>query len=636
MATAILCAQAPSVAQPEEPPPPPRAEPSPAPPPSAEPSPPPPPSAAQESTAAPAVDEAALALARKNAEAAYNAGRELWKRGEYAAALARYQSSLRFFPTWSARTGAGACLVKLQRYDEALDAFQSALREVGDRLPAKTKASVLEQIDLMRSVTGMVMVTGAAPGAIVVVDGRLRGEHPLGAPVPVLVGPHLIRVYKEGFGIYEEAVDVAKGNMATLPAALKPLAETGRLKVGEVNGRKMEVVVDGVPVGETPWEGPVSPGPHSVHLRPITPKRELSPLTCDETIVAAPEGSVEEQELGTEPVSVIVKAGGTTPVQLKVERLGAVLRITPNPATAGVYINGVYVGRGGYVGRAKPGKHVVKLSEDGYVPVSQTVEAKVDQDNAPPGRLRKDWSSPRWAERGRFLVEARGDLALTPSLGGEIASGCDGLCQSSLGVGARFALRGGYEFPGGLNIGLTAGYFQMQQTITGRPTSFSIIDRETNQPTETRAGTANHTVNLRDFMAGAYGSLRLSERFPVRLGLTVGALLGSVEDSRIAIIDNNATGPVVQSGFFPWLFVEPEVQVGLRLGEHFSVGVGFSAMVLVPPRVPLWTEQMQINAHDDDTGDDVANDDLGQFSAETITGSVVVAMTQGLYIRYGF
>ncbi|XXT19136.1 PEGA domain-containing protein [Sorangium sp. So ce429] len=634
MTAAILCAQTPSIAQPEEPPPPPRAEPSPTPPSRAEPSSPlpspsPPPGAAQESTVAPAVDEAALALARKNAEAAYNAGRELWKRGEYAAALARYQSSIRFFPTWSARTGAGACLVKLQRYDEALDTFQSALREAGDRLPAKTKASVLEQIDLMRGVTGMVMVTGAAPGAIVVVDGRVRGEHPLGAPVPVLVGPHLIRVYKEGFSLYEEAVDVAKGNMATLPTDLKPLAETGRLKVGEVNGRKMEVVVDGVPVGETPWDGPVSPGPHSVHLRPITPKRELSPWTCDEPLVVAPEASVEEQELGTEPVSVVVKAGGTTPVQLKVERLGAVLRITPNPATAGVYINGVHVGRGGYVGRAKPGKHVVKLAEDGYEPVTQTIEAKVDQDNAPPGRLRKDWNSPRWAERGRFLVEVRGDLALTPSLGGEIASECDEPCQSSLGVGARLALRGGYEFPGGVGLGLTAGYFQMQQTITGRPAKFFLNDSTDDEPT---IGTANHTVSLRDFMAGAYASLRLSERFPVRLGLTAGVLLGSVEDSRIGIFEGKTTGPVVQSGFFPWLFVEPEIQVGLRLGEHFSVGVGFSAMVLVPPRVPLWTDKMPINAHNEaEVGGGV-----GRFAAETITGSVVVAMTQGLYIRYGF
>ncbi|WP_437937378.1 PEGA domain-containing protein [Sorangium sp. So ce341] len=564
-------------------------------------------------------------MARKNAEAAYNAGRELWKKGEYAAALARYQSSLRFYPTWSARTGAGACLVKLQRYDEALDAFESALREAGDKLPAKARASVLEQIDLMRGVTGMVMVTGATPGAIVVVDGRLRGEHPLGAPVPVLVGPHLIRVYKEGFSPYEEAVDVTKGNMATLPADLKPLAETGRLKIGEVGGRKMEVVVDGVPVGETPWEGPVSPGPHSVQLRPITPKQELSTSTCDEPLVAPAEESAEEQELGTEPVSVVVKAGGTTSLELKVERLGAVLRITPNPATAGVYINGVYVGRGGYVGRAKPGKHVVKMVEDGYEPVTQTIEARVGQDNAPPGQLRKDWNSPRWAERGRILVEVRGNLALTPSLGGEIASGCDGLCQSSLGVGALLALRGGYEFPGGLSVGLTAGYFQMQQTITGRTTSFSYPDGEA------ETGTANDTVSLRNFMAGAYASLRLSERFPVRLGLAAGALLGSVEDSRIAIVDGRATGPVVQSGFFPWLFVEPEMQVGLRLGEHFSVGVGFSAMVLVPPRVPLWTAQMPINAHsNEDEGS------AGTFKAETITGSVIVSMNQGLYLRYGF
>ena len=39
---------------------------------------------------------------------------------------------------------------------------------------------------------------------------------------------------------------------------------TRKRKVGEVAGKRMEVVVDGVPVGVTPWEGPVSPGPHAV------------------------------------------------------------------------------------------------------------------------------------------------------------------------------------------------------------------------------------------------------------------------------------------------------------------------------------------------------------------------------------
>jgi len=215
-------------------------------------------------------------------------------------------------------------LLKLQRYDEALDIFEGTPAEYGASLPARTKEEVLKQVDTLRTVIGGISVSGAEPGAIIAIDGRMRGEHPTLAPLNVLAGPHLVRIYKEGFALFEKSVDTTKGQVTTVPAKLVQIAEgrAGRLKIAEIGGKKMEVVVDGIPVGVTPWEGPTTEGEHSIVLRPLpepTPPPPPEDATCNAPLPAAQRAAM----LGTPdvtasfPVSVMVKANETTGVNPK-------------------------------------------------------------------------------------------------------------------------------------------------------------------------------------------------------------------------------------------------------------------------------------------------------------------------------
>ncbi len=597
-------------------------------------------SLASQTGPAPATNSPEQEAAKKNALALFKEGRALYKKGQWSAALLQYEGSFRLYRTWEARTSVAACLVKLQRYDEALDVFESALREFGERLPPKTKTSALEQVDLMRRETGAVVVTGATPGALVFVDGRLRGEHPLSAPAPTIGGRHLVRVYKEGFVVFEKDVDISKGSMQALDVKLESLPHAGTLKVGEVGGMKMEVVVDGVPVGVTPWEGPVSPGPHSVALRPITVVDDPRSGSCDAATNALPpttnkNGTLSE-ELGTEPTTVEVKEGATTAVALKAEPLGAVVRVMPNPPNADVYIDGVFVGRGPYVGRAKPGKHVVKMQAEGYFPVTQELDAKVGDEAAPPkANLRKDVNSPKWIVPGRVVVEVRGAVPLAPSFGGDIADDCTGDCQQSLGTGIRAALRVGYERGNGLGFGLSVGYLRMQQSRLDMPSKICTEDPAVCQSLDLaspswQVAVANDSTQIETFVAGAYGSYKLGRRFPVRLGVGAGVLLGNVTYARTMIFENQAAGPLTQSGFFPWIYVEPEAQIGVQITERWSVGLTLSALVLIAPKVPTWTQNMLVNAH----GDSV--DTLVSFEKQRIAGSSFFTMSQGLYVQYGF
>ena len=131
-------------------------------------------------------------------------------------------------------------------------------------------------------------------------------------------------------------------------------------------------------------------------------------------------------------------------------------------------------------------------------------------------------------------------------------------------------------------------------------------------------------------MAGAYASYRLGAGFPLRLGLGAGVLLGDITYSRVGIFEDQVTGPLKQSGFFPWVYVQPEAQIGLQITEALSVGVTISAMVLVAPKIPVWTDEMAVNVHSQDT------DQLGGFTADKIMSGVLFAMNQGLYVQYGF
>lgn len=576
-------------------------------------------------------DEATREEAKRKASGIFKEAKKLYDRGEHAAALSRYQATFRLYPNWQGLTSVGTCLVKLQRYDEALEVFEAALRDFAANLPPATKRSALEQVSLMRTVIGGISVTGAEVGATLVVDGRLRGEHPTPGALNVVAGPHLVRVYKEGFALYEQSVEVEKGQTETLSVKLERLpADAGRLKIEETGGIKMEVVVDGVPVGQTPWEGPISPGEHSVVLRPLPePKPPSACGTPPPIMTQAAEG---QQSLATSPMRVVVKPRQTVGVKLKAERLDAAIRIWPVPAAASVLIDGGVVSRGGFEGRLTPGEHVLKVEAAGYFSETQKINVPAGELKELKVSLRKDYNSPVWAEQPRVLLELSGGAALSPSFGGDIATGCTGTCKQGIAAGGRVALRGGYELSSGFSLGATASYLGMQQSTTGRATT--LLPYTEGSPS---AGIANDTVSLQAFLVGPYAAYRLGERFPLHLGLAAGVGLSSVSDRRTGLFGESAIGPVVQSGFYTWLFVEPEVRVGMRVLERLTLGISISGLFLYAPSAPQWNESMRISPHGNALGlTPELEQRAGRFSAETVMGSTMVAITEGVSVRYEF
>lgn len=561
------------------------------------------------STATPANGEVKPAAPSplEQAKERFERGRDLFKQQMWGAALAEFLESRRLYPTWSATSYSALCLKKLGRYDEALDTFAVLVRDFTDKLPANAKEAALREVEDTRGLVGTIEIEGSEPGAMIVVNQRHRGDYPLLEPLRVPAGSHIVRLYKAGYEPFETRVDVAGRTSGRVNAKLVKLQTTGTLKVVESSGKTMEVVIDAIGVGFTPWEGLLAPGKHTVVLR-------------------------GDGHFGTQPATVVVERDGTTPLTLAAEKLESTLRIQPSPAGAMVAIDGVEMGRGSWEGRLRAGVHRVEITAEGFVlQVREVILApgKIEVIAAP---LERDPSSPLWQDnRGRLFVEIAAGPGFVPSFGGDIVAGCNDACSSGIGFGVFALGRGGYRFPSGFVLGFDVGYSFARQAVSERATHVIPAGLPRNP------GAANDTLSLHGAMMGASFGVRLGKKLPVTLRLGAGALIGSLSDRRTGTFHTMAREnkpevsyavDAVQTPRVVSLYVSPEARIGFPLAKRTELSLGMQGFVLISLLRPTWEPR--------DARVLAATDGQGVFSADTLMSSTVFQVAPSLALRHEF
>jgi hypothetical protein len=324
-------------------------------------------------TAAPAesAEDAGLAARREEAKAWFDKGMVHFRQEKWEEALAALQRSRAIYPSRASTRNAALCLYKLHRADEAFEMFE-ALLAFSD-LPTDYRQVAESAIAELEKQVGTVEIEGGEVGATIVIDGRYRGALPLPGPLRVKVGSHEVRAFKEGLDGFGATVEVIAGKRSVVQ--LRSLAAGGTLQVTEERGRVLDVVLDGAPVGKTPWRGSVPAGEHLVALRGLV---ELNTMAeeCAPLIEGAPGGRRAlggNVELGTQPVNVSIRAGRPTILTLTAESLDAWLRVEPTPGGASVAIDSVTVGYGVWEGRLRAGAHKIEVSSEGFLPVTRQV-----------------------------------------------------------------------------------------------------------------------------------------------------------------------------------------------------------------------------------------------------------------------
>ncbi len=380
----------------------------------------------------------------ESAKQLFRQGVAMRKARDYQRALDYFRKSRAIVPSVPNTINVAFCLEQLGRAAQALELYEELLTQFSDSLTDQEREDIAGSMSELRPKVGSLMVSSNVP-ALLVVDGRMRGQLPRTAPFRLMPGTHVVRVMQDGYEPFEKEVSIQAGKSASLDALLKALRESGRLRVEMTGEEGAELYVDGARLGNVPWEGTLSAGRHYFFVK-----------TSDAR--------------GSAPAAIEVVAGQTILARPEAKPLSGEVRIVVNPPSAELSIDGLSLGRGPWQGQLPVGDHSLEAREEGYrrTTVSRKFEASTTGDVALD--LSVDPDHPRWqGEGGELFVEGFGGLAISPELASEAESSCNDpnvTCPSNgIALGAIAGARAGYEFPFHMALEVGAGYLSLRKSL---------------------------------------------------------------------------------------------------------------------------------------------------------------------------
>ncbi len=503
-----------------------------------------------------------VAAARDAAKQQFERGVGLMDKRDFEAALSAFQASLAQFKTKAATENAAECLRELGRLDESVAMFDRLLSDFPDA-PAELRARVETARKSILAASGTLRVDGGEEGATLSVDGRTRGTLPLVAPVRLPTGAHTIRVHLEGYVPLVQTIDIVSGREASVKPKLEVLARAGRLRVKEKSGKQANLLIDGVAVGVTPWEGALAPGDHAVWLATLGTE-------------------------GSAPKRAKVLIGQRTETVLELVDLEATLAVRVTPLEANVYIDGAPVGSGGWDGRLPRGSTELTVSSPGYVTNTRVVElgpgkaSKVVIDLAaeppaptpPPPPLKPHWE-----------VGFAGSIPLAP---GMAAPSCADPCSATVPIGAHAEAQAGYRFEPGVGVGIAVGYLHIVESVEARPISLEPAGKPD------QIARATDDLTLRGATLHAAVSLRLGNPWFVHMSAAGGAFVGVLRDERsLASVDSTGAafrqGPYFSSGSVAGVSALATLGGGYRFDDFLEIWLGATGGVVAPLSEPAWS-----------------------------------------------
>ncbi|WP_155798847.1 PEGA domain-containing protein, partial [Sorangium cellulosum] len=215
------------------------------------------------------------------ARAEHGAGTALFKDGDHAGALARFERAYELSRDHRLLWNVALCQKNLRRYAKMLATLRRMEIDAGAALSARDKQDIADLIQAAGAYVSHLEITASEPGATVFVDDEPVGTTPLAAPVPVDIGERRIRVSKPGFVDFVRQEKVVGGGSIALVARLDRALHRGRLAIAA--GDDDLIALDGKVVGKGRWEGSVPSGTHALRVTaPGMTPHEVSILVRDE------------------------------------------------------------------------------------------------------------------------------------------------------------------------------------------------------------------------------------------------------------------------------------------------------------------------------------------------------------------
>ncbi len=125
----------------------------------------------------------------------YKEGVELFRNSRFLEASSAFREAYKLKPSWKLWFNIAQSEASAKRYGRAVAAFERYLVGGGDEVPEGRREVVLQELDRLRPIVGVIEVDPTAPsGAQVFVDDELWGTVPLEDPIRVAAQKHTVTI----------------------------------------------------------------------------------------------------------------------------------------------------------------------------------------------------------------------------------------------------------------------------------------------------------------------------------------------------------------------------------------------------------------------------------------------------------
>ncbi len=208
--------------------------------------------------------KAAQADALERAERHFASGVRLFQDQNYAGALAEFEAAYQLKPGKNSLQNIALSLKGLFRYAEAANALERLLEKHGSELSDKERQQVQLAISELNALVGSIVIQTEPKNAEVTLDGRTLSQAELASAIRLNVGEHTLTAKAPGYAPLTRTLRIA-GGQKEIPVELKLEASAGQVTiVSRTVGS--EILIDGQSVGTDKFQGPLSPGRHTIHV----------------------------------------------------------------------------------------------------------------------------------------------------------------------------------------------------------------------------------------------------------------------------------------------------------------------------------------------------------------------------------
>jgi hypothetical protein len=319
----------------------------------------------------------------------WDAARDLLDANDFAGALVEYMRAYQESKNPRVLYNVAVCEKNLRHYARAEVRFKQELAEGQGKLSPADEKSVKEAIAALDPFVSTVEVTANEAGATLFIDDQEAGPTPFTSPVPIDVGPHELRLHKDGFVDVKQTVTVAGGTPAKATFDIQPAVKKSAVTVQVTGVAGANVVIDGIDMGQAPFKGEVVAGRHTFEAR--APGFVTARQTTD----------------------VVYKEPLNVALDLSAERHEGHVHIETMPATSSIEIDGKIVGSGQFDGPLPTGGHQLIVKKPGYVTYTTEITLNDDQSRDVKATLLEERGGTNWLAWGigTVLVVGGGTVA---------------------------------------------------------------------------------------------------------------------------------------------------------------------------------------------------------------------------------